>query len=122
MNRFALPFILALAALGTAVTAAPAAATTVQECQAQIADLRAATADDAVTAFTSKQAAKEEAGLLAKLGDASAALPKKPATAIQKLADYRNHTAKITADGKLVSSADLVGGADAAIACIQAIG
>ena len=102
--------------------AGPASATTVQQCQAQIADLRAATADDAVTTFTSKQAAKEEAGLLVRLDAASTGLPKKPGTAVQKLADYRDHVAKITSDGKLSSSADLVGGANSAIACIQAIG
>ena len=121
MNRFTLPLILVLALLGTALAPGAASATTVQECQAQIADLRAATADDAVTTFTSRQAAKEEAGLLVKLDAASTELRKKPGTAVQKLADYRDHVAKITSDGKLVSSVDLVGGANEAIACIQAI-
>ena len=120
MNRLTL--LLALPILGAALFAGPASATTVAECQDQIASLRAATADDSVTTFNTKNAAKEEAGLLVKLDAASAALPKKPGTAVQKLTDYRDHVAKITSDGKLSSSADLVGGANAAIACVQTIG
>lgn len=122
MTRLTLPLTLALALLATTLFGGTAAATTVTECQQQIASLRAATADPAVTTFTSRQADKERAGMVTQLDAASTELSKKkPAAAIQKLADYRDHIQKLIADGKLTSTADLVGGANGAIACIQAI-
>lgn len=95
------------------------------QCEASIAELRAATE---VVGITGKNAAKDRAGLLAKLDGASAALARgKLCTAIQKLRDFRNKVNQLIVSGSIntdptlgVTGQDLVSGADEAIACIEA--
>lgn len=114
-------------ALSLLLVAVPARATSVTDCLAAIAELRAET--DAVQYF-SANAAKDESGLLAKLDAASSKLNlAKFADAIQKLNDYESKVQSLIAQGKIGPSPDglttpqmLVNGAEAAIACIQQIG
>lgn len=128
-TRF-LAYALALAASvsltacgGAEPIASDAAAIDAAVCQAQIADLRAKT--DVVT-YLSAQAAKDEAGLLTKLDNASLKLAvRKYADAVQKLTDYENQVVTLAANAKLADSADglvtvqmLIDGAEAAKVCI----
>lgn len=112
---------LLLVVLAVALVAVPAAsATTVEECQAEIAALRADTAT--VTTFTNE---RDRTGLLGKLDNASLALDKgKYAGAIQKLNDYRSKVETLGSTGKLGAddAARLDAAAEDAIACIEAIG
>ncbi len=104
------------------VPAAVASASTVADCEAQIAALQAQTAS---ADFLGRQAAKDEAGLVGKLGEADAKLDQgKLADAQQKLEDYRDRVGTLAATGKLdaTDASALIEGADAAIACVQAIG
>ena len=96
-----------------------------QDCQSSITELSAATE---VVLITGKNAAKDRAGLLAKLDNASNSLAKgKLCDAIQKLTDFRNKVNQLIVSGSIntdptvgVTGQDLVNGADEAIACIQA--
>ena len=96
-----------------------------QDCQSSITELRAATE---VVTITGKNAAKDRAGLLAKLDNASNSLAKgKLCDAIQKLRDFRNKVNQLIVSGSIntdpaagVTGQDLVSGADEAIACIEA--
>ena len=115
--------VLVLAALVVAV-AAPAAvsASSVDECQAAIGQLREATA---TATYVGKQAAKEQAGLLGKLDGASRVLAVgKYADTVKKLTDFQSHVVTIGQTGKLDVSdaAVLTELADEAIACVDAIG
>lgn len=99
-----------------------ASAATVEECQAAITTLSVQTQD---AEFFGRQAAKEEAGLVAKLAGASQALAAgKNADAVKKLTDFALHAGTIANAGKLdpTDGAALVEGANEAIACINAIG
>ncbi len=112
---------IALLAL-TAALAVPgtASATTIEDCQSQISALRTDTA--AVTTFAN---AKDQAGLLAKLDAASAALAAgKNAGAVNKLTDVRTKVQTLGATGKLAAedAARLDAAAAAAIGCIESIG
>ena len=131
-NRFAAAAVassLALAACGgaeTDVAATSAQALDVTPCFDLIAALKAQTQ---VVKFTS---AKDQAGLLGKLDDATQKLSLgKLADAVLKLQDY---TAKVqqlvsagkiaagtAADGTVVPPQDLLDGAATAIACIQPV-
>jgi hypothetical protein len=96
-----------------------AGATTTDECQAQITSLRA---DAAGTAFVN---AKDQAGLLAKLDAASAALTAgKNADAIRKLTDFGTKVQALGSTGKLgTEDADrLARAASEAIGCIESTG
>lgn len=104
------------------VPAAVASASTVADCQTQIATLQEQTAS---ADFLGRQAAKDEAGLVAKLSEATDKLDKgKLADAQAKLENYRSRVEVLAASGKLDASdaVALMEGADAAIACVQAIG
>jgi Tfp pilus assembly protein PilF len=104
------------------VPAAVASASRVADCEAQIAALQ----DQTTSAnFLGRQAAKDEAGLVAKLSEADAKLDQgKLADAQLKLEDYRSRVETLAASGKLdaTDAAALMEGADAAIACVQTIG
>ena len=103
------------------VSASPAQAETVTDCQAKIAALESQTQS---ATFIGQNAAKNEAGLLAKLDDASEKLAEgKNADAIQKLTDFKTTVNSLAGGGK-IAPADaqrLVSGADDAIACITAV-
>jgi hypothetical protein len=104
------------------VSASPAQAETLTDCQAKIAALRLET--DNATTFLGKNAAKDEAGLLLKLDNANAKLVEgKDLDAIQKLTDFKNAVIALEAGGKIdsVDAAELLAGADDAIACITAL-
>src|SRR5919112_6255369 len=71
------------------VSASPAQAETLTDCQAKIAALRLET--DNATTFLGKNAAKDEAGLLLKLDNANEKLGEgKYLDAIDKLTDFKN--------------------------------
>ena len=102
-----------------------AGATTYQDCQALITGLRA---DTEAVVITGKNAAKDRAGLLGKLDNASTALERgKLCGAIQKLNDFRNKVNQLIASGNIntdptvgVTGQDLANDATDAINCIQA--
>ena len=122
-NEFvrSIAFALLAFALSTAFVVRPANA----QCEASIAELRAATVG---VLLTGRQAEKNRAGLLAKLDNASTELGKgKLCDAIQKLTDFRDKVNQLIASGSINSDPtvgttgqDLVDGANEAIACIQA--
>jgi predicted Rossmann fold nucleotide-binding protein DprA/Smf involved in DNA uptake len=110
-----------LAFVGLAVGSA--SATTAEDCQAQLATLRADTVA-AQTSFTNKVSVTSE---VAKLDDASAKLTEaKNADAVQKLVDYQttlNSLATATKAKVAASSAQtLTAEAQGVIDCINAIG
>ena len=116
-----LRYLIAILTL-VAVVAFPAAAsaTTVEDCQSQIAALRSETAT--VTTFTN---AKDQVQLLGKLDNTSAALKVgKNADAAGKLADFRVKVQALGTAGKLSAddAGNLDAGAAAAINCIESIG
>ena len=116
-------FALLAFALSTAFVVRPANAS--PQCEASIAELRAATEG---VVLTGKNAEKDRAGLLNKLDNASASLSRgKLCDAIRKLTDFRNKVNQLIAAGKINSDPtvgttgqDLVDGANEAIACIEA--
>lgn len=100
-------------------TATNSAALTAAECQAGIDALRADTAE---ATFIGRNAAKDEAGLVGKLDEASAKLSlAKYADAVRKLGDFETKVASLLAAGKLESSVDLIAAAGGARACILGI-
>jgi hypothetical protein len=110
---------LTLSLLMWGLSASPAQAETVTDCQAKIAALKFETEN--ATTFLGKNAAKDEAGLLLKLDNANAKLVEgKDLDAIQKLTDFKNAVIALEAGGKIdsVDAAELIAGADEAIACI----
>ena len=103
------------------VSASPAQAETVTDCQAKIDVLRGQTEN---ATFIGQNAAKNEAGLLAKLDNASDKLAEgKNADAIQKLTNFRDTVAALNAQGKINpdDANTLIIGANDAIACITAV-
>jgi hypothetical protein len=113
--------LVAVVGLFVAAIAFPASAgaSTVEDCQAQIAALRADTA--AVTNFAS---VKDQTGLLGKLDNASTALAAgKNAGAVAKLTDFRTKVQTLGATGKLGAddAARLDVQAAAAVSCIDSM-
>lgn len=103
------------------IAAGAASATTIDECQALITTLQKQT-ESAV--FTGRNAAKDEAGLIAKLGEAYNKLDvAKLADASQKVGQYRDKvgTLKVTAESP-VSTGELIDGANEVLGCIGTIG
>ena len=101
------------------VSASPAQAATVDECQAKIADLRASTL--AAQTFTNN---KDQTGLVGKLDSASAKLTQgKTADAINNLTNFRDKVSTLAVQGKLgQEDADtLTAGANDAIACVETL-
>jgi len=106
------------------LSASPAQAETLTDCQAKIDVLRAQTEDATTTTFFGQNAEKNRAGLVAKLDDASAKLADgKNADAIQKLTNFRDTVALLNTQGKIDpdDANALILGADDAIACIRAL-
>lgn len=125
---YALAFAVTLAACGGTGPVATSSGAIVDAavCQADLTALRAST--QAVQYLSTNNAAKDLAGLLAKLDAASLKLSQgKYADAVQKLNDYASQVMILAAAGKLGDAADgsvtiqmLLDGADTAIACITA--
>jgi predicted Rossmann fold nucleotide-binding protein DprA/Smf involved in DNA uptake len=114
-------FVATLAFVGLAVGSA--SATTAEDCQAQLAALRA----DTVAAQTSFTNVSSFTGEVAKLDDAAAKLTEaKNADAVQKLVDYQTTlnslatATKAKVDG--TAAATLTAEAQGVIDCINAIG
>ena len=120
---------IALAALALALTPAlvvrQGRASTVQDCGALIASLRA---DTAAVVIVGKNADKNRVGLLGKLDNASTSLQRgKLCDAIRKLTDFQAKVNQLIASGSIntdpavgVTGEDLLNGATDAINCIQA--
>ena len=103
------------------VSASPAQAETVGECQTKIAMLKDATNNSA--SFSGQNADKNRMSLVAKLDNASAKLVEgKNADAIQKLTNFRDTVATLNTQGKINpdDANTLISGANDAIACIAA--
>jgi hypothetical protein len=103
------------------VAAQPAHAQTVDECQAGVAELRAQTLS---TTFAGQNAAKDRAGLVAKLDSASAKLSQgKFQDALANLQSFRAKVGALEQQGKISSTnaAALISGADGSIACVQGL-
>jgi hypothetical protein len=103
------------------VAAQPAHAQSVDECQADIAALRAQTQG---ATFIGQNGAKDQAGLIGKLDSASAKLGQgKFQDALANLQSFRAKVVALDQQGK-ISHADasaLIAGADEAIACVQGL-
>jgi hypothetical protein len=106
------------------VSASPAQAETVTDCQAEITDLKSLTVS---ATFLGKNVAKTEEGLLLKLDAPSAKLDEgKYQDAIDKLTDFQNTVIALDAGGKIdpdndINASDLEAGADEAISCVQGL-
>ena len=103
------------------VAAQPAHAQTIDECQADIAALRAQTKD---VTFIGQNAAKDQAGLVGKLDSASTKLSQgKFADALANLQSFRARIVTLDQQDK-ISHADataLITGADETLACVQGL-
>jgi len=102
------------------LSASPAQADPVTDCQAKIDVLREQTVN---ATFIGQNAVKSETGLVTKLDNASAKLAEgKNADAIQKLTNFRDTVAALNAQGKIDpdDANTLINGADDAITCITA--
>src|ERR687890_460339 len=112
---------LTLSLLMWGLSASPAQAETIGECQAKIDVLKVQTKD---ATFIGQNAEKNRIGLLTKLDNASSKLAEgKNADAIQKLTDFKTTVNSLAGGGK-IAPADaqrLVSGADDAIACITQV-
>ena len=127
-NRFVRSVALATMALALSLAFVPSqvTASTISECQAIIAGLRAETTG---VAISGKNAEKNRAGLLDKLDNASFELDRvKLCDAIRKLTDFRNKVNQLIASGSIntdpsagVTGQDLVDGANEAIICVQSL-
>jgi hypothetical protein len=99
-------------------------ATTVSECQAIVAGLKAKTA---TVAIAGKSAEKDRAGLTVKLDEASLKLDQtKFCDSIQKLNDFKVRVNQLSAAGRInqdpaagTTGQELLADADAAIACVN---
>jgi hypothetical protein len=103
------------------VAAQPAYAQSVDECQADIAALRAQTLS---TTFAGQNAARDQAGLVGKLDSASAKLSQgKFQDALANLQSFRAKVVTLEQQGKISpqDAAALITGADEAIACVQGL-
>ena len=113
-------FAVALIVLPAAfATPTKARAATVDDCLALIDTLISETQ---TATFFGKNAAKEQAGLVAKLDAAAADLEAgKPLDAIQKLTDYQEHLVKIAMQGKIdpTEAEILISDAEFVIECVQ---
>ena len=104
------------------VAAQPAHAQSVDECQADIAALRAQTLSS--TTFAGQNAAKDQAGLVGKLDSASAKLSQgKFQDALANLQSFRAKVVALEQQGKISpqDASALIAGADEAIACVQGL-
>lgn len=121
-TRMSTMFAAAAGLLALILVPGSALATTITECKTQIATLKVATV---AATITGQNAAKDEAGLLSKLGDAEMKLDQaKFADAISKMTDYRSKVSQLAAARKMsaAEAADLISQADAIILCIQSLG
>lgn len=117
--------VLALA-LSPAFITRQVSASTVSECQALIAALRA---DTETVVIVGKNAEKNRAGLLGKLDGASVALDRlKLCDALRKLNDFRDKVNQLIASGSInadpavgTTGQDLVNGATEAITCVEGL-
>ena len=112
---------LTLSLLMWGLSASPAQAETLTDCQAKIDVLRGQTEN---ATFFGQNAEKNRAGLLTKLDNASAKLAEgKNADAIQKRTNFRDTVAALNAQGKIdpADANTLILGANDAIACITAL-
>lgn len=113
-----------LAGVSLMLVSGVGAATTISECQGLIVTLQTQTA---AAEFVGRNAAKDEAGLLGKLQEASNKLDRaKLADAAQKIFDYADKVGTLCAQGKIAADSDppcaeLEAGADGVLACIAAI-
>ena len=108
---------LTLSLLMWGLSASPAQAETLNNCQAKIADLRASTL--AAKTFTN---AKDQTGLVGKLDSASLKLTQgKTVDATSNLTSFRDKVSTLAVQGKLgQEEADaLIAGANDAIACVE---
>lgn len=111
----------ALAGAFLMMAAGVASATTVVECQGLISTLQTQTA---AAEFLGRNADKDEAGLVAKLMEASDKLGQaKVADATQKVGQYRDKVNSLCAQGKIAADSDpscgaLLQGANDVLACI----
>lgn len=119
--KLILTFVAVSVVLSMLLTAAPAQAATITECQLQIDALRTQTQQ---ATFTGQNAAKDQAVLLNKLDTASAKLAAgKNADAVQKLTDFHDKVTLLDAQGKLnhEDALVLINGANQIVACIQSL-
>jgi hypothetical protein len=103
------------------VSASPAQAETVRDCQAKIDVLRGQTEN---ATFFGQNAERNRTGLVTKLDNASAKLAEgKNADAIQKLTNFRDTVAALNTQGKINpdDANTLISGANGVIACITAL-
>ena len=103
------------------VSASPAQAETITDCQAKL-DVLSGQTENAT--FFGQNAEKNRLGLLTKLDNASVKLAEgKNADAIQKLTNFRDTVAALNAQGKIdpADANTLIGGANDAIACITVL-
>ena len=112
---------IALSLLMWGLSASPAQAETLTDCQAKIGVLRGQTVN---ATFFGQNAEKNRTGLVTKLDNASAKLAEgKNADAIQKLTNFRDTVASLNAQGKIApeDANTLISGANDAIACVAAL-
>ncbi|MDQ3863956.1 MAG: hypothetical protein M3317_10720 [Actinomycetota bacterium] len=103
------------------ITAQPAQAQTVDECQADIAALRVQTQN---AHFIGQNAAKDQAGLIGKLDSASSKLEEGKFTdALANLQSFRAKVVALDEQGKIAheDAVVLLAGVDEAIACVQGL-
>ena len=115
--RILAPLLIALSLL--AIAAPAYAATSVEECQQKITDLRTATLN---ATFIGRNADKDQAGLVAKLDGALVKLSEgKYDDTLANLNQFRTKVQQLDAQGKINSedAAILLAGSDDAIACVQ---
>ena len=110
----------ALSLLAALVAVVPVqAASSVEDCQAHIANLRTATLS---ATFTGQNAAKDQANLVAKLDSASTKRTEgKEQDALTALTQFRDKVIILDAQGKIApaDAQTLIAGANAAILCTQ---
>ena len=105
------------------VSASPAQAHTLEECQTQIIELKSLT-ESKETTFIGQNAEKNRTNLMAKLDNASQKLAEgKNADAIQKLTDFETRVNSLAGSGTITpeDAQTLVSGADDAMTCITAL-
>ena len=103
------------------IAAQPAQAQTVEECQTDIASLKAQTQN---ATFIGQNAAKDQAGLIGKLDSASTKLSQgKFQDALANLQSFRAKVVALDQQGKIdhEDAAALIAGADESIACVQGL-
>ena len=114
--------VVAILVLGALPAAAPAHATTVAECIAQIQALSTTTSS---VQISGRNAERDRQGLVGKLAEAVDKLNQgKPLDAIAKLNDFIQRVTQLAAQGRIQpgDANTLLAGANSAISCIRAIG